>query len=90
MNVEGCWSHSVRVRWPEDASVHKGAADLSFDSFAESLYFQGASTPADLRVEGIDSPLLVDVSPWLRSTALKVGSPLQFHVAQQELREFEA
>ena len=75
---------------PEDVSRHPADGGLSFNGEIAALYFQGASTLAEVQVQGAGSPLLIDATPWLREATLDVGAPLQFHVPRHKVRSFSA
>ncbi|RYY55171.1 MAG: ABC transporter ATP-binding protein, partial [Comamonadaceae bacterium] len=73
---------------PEDAVPGADAGGHTFDGVVEALYFQGASTLADVQVGGMERTLLVDVSAWLKHTPLDVGAPLRFSVPADRVRAF--
>ncbi len=73
---------------PEDAVAHREGAGYSFDGVVQALYFQGSATLADVQLHGSESTMLVDVSPWLKSATLDVGSPFSFSVPPDRVREF--
>ena len=75
---------------PEDVSPRSGTDDLNFSGQVMALYFQGASTLAEVQVPGAESAMLIDATPWLREAALEVGAPLQFHVPRHKVRAFRA
>ncbi len=75
---------------PEDVSPRAGADDLGFSGQVVAMYFQGASTLAEVQVPGAGSAMLIDATPWLREASLEVGAPLQFHVPRHKVRAFGA
>lgn len=73
---------------PEDVSPRPGTDDLSFSGEVLAVYFQGASTLAEVQVPGAASAVLIDATPWLRDQPLQVGAPLRFHVPRHRVRAF--
>ena len=73
---------------PEDAMPAGQPGDARFAGTIQALYFQGASTFADVVLARTGKPVIVDASPWVRTRTLEPGAAFSFHVPRDRLRPF--
>ena len=83
-------SASVFFR-PEDVrGTSGGKDDLHFAGVIRMLYFQGASTFADIAVDGVDELLLVNVSGMNLQGELREGTQVALSLSPAAIRVFAA
>ncbi|NYT83561.1 ABC transporter ATP-binding protein [Alcaligenaceae bacterium] len=85
-------SRNVRLFFrPEDVTSDvDGDQDtgLAIHGSVKAVYFQGASTTAEILVEGLAEPLLFDASEMLRRRSLAEGDTLSLHVPREKVHVF--
>jgi ABC-type Fe3+/spermidine/putrescine transport system ATPase subunit len=75
---------------PEDAVSSLEHGGLNFDGTIQALYFKGSSTLADVKVDGHNDPLLIEVSSLHKGESLEIGAPVRFSVPAERVRSYSA
>jgi len=70
------------------AGVNPDAQALRLSGRVKAVYFQGAATSAELLVDGLAEPVLLDPAEWLRDGPLRAGDRLDAYVDAASLRIF--
>ncbi|MBB5216609.1 ABC transporter ATP-binding protein [Parapusillimonas granuli] len=85
-------SKNVRLFFrPEDVTsdpVGEMDRGLAITGPVRAVYFQGASTTAEVLVAGLDAPLLFDASEMVRHRSLSEGDTLSLHVPRTKIHVF--
>ncbi|MBP0598841.1 ABC transporter ATP-binding protein [Herbaspirillum sp. LeCh32-8] len=72
---------------PEDVAIDQEKDSIKLAGQIDSIYFQGATQLAEVKMEHREQPLLVDVTQWARREALAEGGAMQFYLPVDRIRQ---